>query len=181
MRRRLLVSLTGVLAASTLVVGMSAGAASAEVPSAKKAAACAGKTKKAAIKQIKSAYLHFLDGAKYPDPTTDKEPYIEQLSGSNVNAELKAQFEASAATNAEASKTTTVDVDKVTCTGKKTADVNYTLVIGGTRAEGLAPPGDALIEDGVWKVSALTLCNTQALGDPTVLEKAPCADIAAGL
>jgi hypothetical protein len=179
MRRRLLVSLTGVLAASALVIGMSAGVATASVSEAKKPPACAGKTKKAAIKQIKLAYDHFLNGGKYPDAVADKEPYIEQLSGSNLNEDLKAAFEASSATNAEAAKTTTVDIDSVKCTGKDSADVVYTLVISGERLEGLAPPGTATIEDGKWKVTALTLCNTQALGDPAVLDTEPCASIVA--
>ena len=53
----------------------------------------------------------------------------------------------------------------------------FTLVLGGTRAEGLAPPGAAVLEGKVWKVTGLTLCNLQALGDPTVLESGPCSEI----
>ena len=55
--------------------------------------------KKKAIKQIKLAFTHFLDGAKYPDAVTDKEPYIQFLSGSEVSPAFKAQFEASSAAN----------------------------------------------------------------------------------
>ena len=74
-------------------------------------------------------------------------------------------------------------VDKVTCVGKKgtKANVNFTLVLSGTPSEGLAPPGSAILDGKQWKVTALTLCNLQALGDPSVLENPPCSDfVAAG-
>lgn len=177
MRRRIVVTVMGLLAASALVVGGSvsvAGAAAAKAP------LCAGKTKKQAVKDIKLAYAHFLDGAKYPDAATDKEPFIQYLSGDQVSPGLKSAFEASSAANADAAATTTVAVNSVKCTGKKTADVDFDLVIGGEPLADLAPPGDAVLEGKVWKVSALTLCNTQALGDPTVIENGPCYDITTG-
>ena len=34
-----------------------------------------------------------------------------------------------------------------------------------------------MLEGKTWKVSGLTLCNLQALGDPTVLETEPCATV----
>jgi hypothetical protein len=165
------------LAASALVVGGSvsvAGAAAAKAP------LCAGKTKKQAVKDIKQAYAHFLDGAKYPDAATDKAPFIQYLSGDEVSPTLLANFEASSAANASASADTSVKVNSVKCTGKKTADVDFDLVIGGEPLADLAPAGDAVLDGKVWKVSALTLCNTQALGDPTVIETGPCYDIATG-
>jgi hypothetical protein len=178
MRRRAIVGFTAVLAASALVVGMSVGVAASKETTV---ALCAGKTKPQAIKQIKKAYTQFLDGVKAPT-AADKEPYIQYLSGKNVNEELKAQFEASSEANAAAAATTSVDVDKVKCVGKKgkKADVAFTLVIGGSRTEGLAPPGAAVLDGKTWKVSAETLCNTQALGDPSVLESGPCYDIISG-
>jgi len=175
MRRRAIVGFMAILAASALVVGMSVGVASA----AKSPPLCAGDTKKAAIKAIKKAYTQFLDGTKAPT-AADKVPYIQYLSGKNVNEELKAQFEASAEQNAAAASTTSVDVDKVKCTAKKKADVDFTLVISGSRTEGLAPPGSAVLDGKTWKVTAETLCNTQALGDPSVLESGPCYDIISG-
>jgi hypothetical protein len=65
----------------------------------------------------------------------------------------------------------------VKCAGKKAADVTFTLVISGSPLEGLAPPGTAVLIGKTWKVGADTLCNTQALGDPSVLEAGPCYDI----
>ncbi len=178
MRRRALALVTAVVAAGALALG-TATEAGASVRGAK-APVCAGKTKKKAIKAIKKAYDHFLNGAKYPDAVKDKEPYIELLSGGDVNAALKADFEASSAKNAAAAATTNVDVDKVTCAGKKKADVIFTLVIGGSRAEGLAPPGAAVLDGKTWKVTADTLCNLQGLGDATILEREPCASVVAG-
>ena len=176
MRRRIIVGAMGVLAASALVVGpLASGAGAQSQPP--KAANCAGKTKKKAVKQIKEAYAHFLDGAKYPDPVNDKQPYIEFLSGSQVSPALKAQFEASAEKNAAAAATTSVVVHSVKCTGKKSADVDFDLVINGQETPGIAPPGDAKVVDGVWKVTGETLCNMQAAGDPTILESGPCAEI----
>ncbi len=78
MRRRMIVGLMGVLAASSLVIGSSMTVAGAQTDPPK-AAKCGGDTKKKAIKQVKLAYTHFLDGAKYPDAKTDKEPYIQYL------------------------------------------------------------------------------------------------------
>jgi hypothetical protein len=178
MRRRAIVGFMAVLAASALVVGMSATVAGA---GGKKAAAplCAGKTKKAAIKQIKTAYKYFLDYGTAPT-AQDKEPYIQYLSEPNLSPALVAQFEASAEKNAAAASTTSVQVNKVTCAGKKKANVDFDLVLGGEPAPGIAPPGEAIYEAKKWKVTALTLCNLQALGDPLILEEGPCTEIALG-
>jgi hypothetical protein len=166
-----------VVTTSALVVGMSAGIGGASVSEQKKAPACAGKTKKKAIKDIKLAYTHFLDGSKFPDAVADKEPFIQFMSGKEVSPAFKAQFEASSAANAEAAATTSVKVSKVKCTGKNSADVDFDLVINGEAIPDLAPPGDSVLVDGVWKVSGQTLCNTQALGSPDVLEAGPCYEI----
>jgi len=176
MRKRAGALFIAVLTAASLAVGVAgtAGASTAEKKSKK--ILCAGKTKAKAIAAIEDAYDHFLNGALYT-AAEDKVPYIEYLSGKKENADLLAAFEASAAANAEAAATTGVEVDEVTCDGKKRADVIFTLVLGGSRAEGLAPPGAAVLEGKVWKVTGLTLCNMQALGDPSVLETGPCGDI----
>ncbi len=177
MRKRAGALIVAVLTAASLAVGI-AGTAGASTTEQKKSKAplCAGKTKKQAFKGIELAYMKFLDGAT-SQTADDKIPYIEYLSGKKENAELVAAFRASSAANAAQAATTSVDVDKIKCTGKKTASVTFTLVLGGTRAEGLAPPGAAILEGKVWKVTGLTLCNLQALGDPTVLETGPCSDI----
>ncbi len=177
MRKRAGALIIAVLTAASLAVGIAGPAGAADAAKKKaKAPLCAGKTKKKAIAAIELAYAHFLDGATYPEPS-DKEPYIQYLSGTKADADLIATFEASAAANSGAASTTNVDVDEVTCDGKKKASVVFTLVLGGTRAEGLAPPGAAILEGKTWKVTGLTLCNLQALGDPTVLEAGPCSDI----
>jgi hypothetical protein len=179
MRRRMIVGVMGVLTASALVIGMSATAGGASVggQAPPKAANCAGKTKSKAIKQIKLAYDHFLNGADFPDAVTDKMPFLQFMDGAEQSAAFRAQFEAGSSANAAQAATTAVQVNKVKCTGKKTADVDFDLVIGGEPLADLAPPGDAVVEDGVWKVSGQTLCNTQALGSPELLEAGPCYEI----
>jgi hypothetical protein len=178
MRRRMIVGVMSVLTASALVIGMSVTAGVASVSAGGKPPVCKGKTKKAAIKEIKDAWVHFLDGAKYPDAVTDKEPFIQFMTGDEFSPAFKAQFEASSAANAAQAATTSVQVNKVKCTGKKSADVDFDLVIGGSPLADLAPPGDAVLDsDGVWKVSGKTLCDTQALGSPEILESGPCAEI----
>lgn len=179
MRRRIVVTVMGLLTASALVVGGSvsvAGAAAAKAP------VCAGKTKKAAVKDIKDAYDHFLNGAKYPDAATDKEPFIQYLSGEQISPQLKADFEASSAKNAATAATTSVAVHKVTCEGKKGAQVDFALVINGKE---ISLPqtdagGKAILDGKTWKVTAETLCNLQSAGDPTILESGPCYDITTG-
>ena len=174
MRKRAAILLVAALAAASFAVSASA-VAGASV-SSKGAAVCAGKTKSAANKQIKAAFDYFLNGSK--GYTADqKAAYIQYLSGKKLNADLLAKFQASSAANAEAAKTTGVQVNKITCKGKNGAVVAFDLVLGGSPAVGLAPPGGAVLEGKTWKVSGLTLCNLQALGDPTVLETEPCASI----
>jgi hypothetical protein len=167
------------LAASALVVGGSvsvAGAAAAKAP------LCAGKTKKQAIKDIKLAYAHFLDGAKFPDAIADKEPFIQFMSGKQVSPALKAAFEASSAANATAAAGTSVKVNSAKCTGKKTADVDFVLVINGEEVPlpQTEAGGKAVLDAGTWKVTAETLCNLQSAGDPSILESGPCYEIATG-
>jgi hypothetical protein len=178
MRNRAGVLLTAVVAAASLAVGASAVGAGASV-SSKGAAVCAGSTKSAAIKQIKVAYDHFLNGAKGYTPQ-QKAAYLQYLSGKKLNQAFLDAFIASSTANADSAKTTGVDVDSVKCTGKTAADVKFTLVISGKRSEGLAPPGAAVLEGKTWKVTGETICNLQALGDASVLETPPCSDIIAG-
>jgi hypothetical protein len=174
MRKRAAILLTAAFAAASLAVGASA-VAGASV-SSKAAAVCAGKTKKTAIKDIKTAYDYYLNGSK-GYTADEKAAYIQYLSGAKFDQAALDKFKASAEANAAAAATTGVEVDKVTCKGKKGAEVTFTLVLGGERAEGLAPPGGAVLEGKTWKVSGLTNCNLQALGDPTTLETEPCATI----
>jgi hypothetical protein len=179
MRRRAVALLIATLTAGALVVG----AASEVGASVKKAKTplCAGSTKKAAIKAIKDAYDFFLNGTKHPE-SADKETRIQYLSDPHKSASLVASFEASAAKNAGQAATTSVAVHKVTCKGKKKADVQFELVLGGKEAPGIAPnPGGAILEGKVWKVTGETLCNLTALGDASVLESGPCADIVSGI
>jgi hypothetical protein len=137
------------------------------------------KKKKAKCDQaaIKTAWDYFLDGAKGYTPQ-QQEAYIQ---GMESNAAFKQQFEDSAAKNAASAKTTSVAINSIVCAKNgKSATVNFDLVIAGTPAKGLAPPGTAVLDHGKWKVAAKTICDLQALGDPNVLASGPCADIING-
>ncbi len=177
MRKRAGALIIAVLTAASLAVGVAGSAGASTGAKKAKAPLCAGKTKKQAIADITLAYQHFLDGTTYPDATADKAPFIQYLSGKKFSQEFLDKFVASSEANSAAAATTNVDVDEITCKSKKTAEVIFTLVISGGRLDGLAPPGGAVLEGKTWKVSGLTLCNTQALGDPTTLETEPCATI----
>jgi hypothetical protein len=175
MRRRALSLLLAVVTAGSLAVFATATSGGASVKGAK-AALCAGSTKKAAIKQIKTAYDYFLNGPK-GYTSEQKAAYIQYLSGKKFDQAFLDKFKAQAEASAGDAGTTGVQVDKVKCTGKKSAAVDYTLVIGGTPTPGIAPPGAAILEGKTWKVTGLTVCNLQQLGDPTTLETEPCATI----
>ena len=179
MRKRAAVLLLAMLTMGALVVGQ-IGDAGASVSTAK-AAFCKGKTKKKAIKQIEVAYDHFLNGADFPEPT-DKAPYIQYMSGKDFSQDLYDRFLASSEANAAAAATTNVAVNGVTCTGKRTAEVEAELVLNGTETPGIFPnPGEAVLEGKKWKVAGTTFCNLTGVGDPTALEPPhPCADIVLG-
>jgi hypothetical protein len=174
MRKRAAILLATAFAAASFAGSISA-VAGASV-SAAKAPVCAGKTKKTAVKNIETAYDNFLNGSL--GLTADqKAASIQYLSGKKLNQDLLTKFQASSTANAEAASTTSVQVNKVTCKGKNGALVAFDLVLGGSPSPGLAPPGGAVLEGKTWKVTGLTLCNMQALGDPSVLETEPCATI----
>jgi hypothetical protein len=179
--------LIAALTAGVLVVGVS-GSAGAAVPSAKKPL-CKGKTLAAAEEAIEDAFLHFLDGATYPD-TADKTPFIQYMSEPEVSPELVEYLEVNAEKNASAAATTSVQINTIKCKGKdeagtkctsKLACTQYDLVLNGTPAPGIAGPGYAVLVGKVWKVAARTFCDLSAGGDPAILENVDaCAAIAIG-
>jgi hypothetical protein len=177
MRKRAVTLLLAVVTAGALVTA--AGTAGASVAAKAKPALCAGKTKKAAVKAIKAAYNNFISGHPYSlADTQHAETFVQFLSGPKTNAALKAQFEASALALQAQSTGTTLQINSVKCTGKKTAGVDFDYVIGGKPLTGVAPKGSTAILDGKqWKVTAATLCNVEAGSDPTVIDHDPCLTI----
>ncbi|MSO79021.1 MAG: hypothetical protein EXQ79_05390 [Acidimicrobiia bacterium] len=168
--------LIAVLTASVLVVGVG-GSSGAAVQSAKKPL-CKGKTQAAAEAAIEDAFLHFLDGAQFPE-VADKAPFIEYMSAPSVSPELLAYFTASKEKNASAAANTSVVVNTIQCKGKdsvgvkctaKYACAQYDLVLGGNPAPGIAGPGYAVLVGKVWKVTARTFCDLSAGGDASVFE-----------
>ena len=83
--------------------------------------------------------------------------------------------------NAGLLPTVTVNVNKVTCKGKKEAEVLYDLVISGAASPGLAGPGTAVLIKKKWYFSAGTVCDLFSLADPAlVAEGTICSDILLG-
>ena len=178
MRSRACSLLLAVVTAGSLAVFATATTGGASVRSAKPAL-CAPSTKKAAVKQIKTAYDYFLNGAK--GYTADqKAAHIEYLSGKKLNQAFLDKFRANSATALAAASMVGVQVDKVACTGKTRAAVDFTLVLGGTPTPGLTPRGGAVLEGKTWKVTGATVCELQGAGDASVLQQEPCATIVAG-
>ena len=171
MRLRAFAIVVGLSAALT-VVALGSIAASSSVE-AKRAPSCAGKSKNAASAAIEQAYETVLRAAG-PERTLDER--FALVEGSD-EPEMRAVLDATAAENADALPRTGVEVLKVTCTGRKSADVLFELVVDGKPAPGLAPLGRAVVQDRVWKMTQRPACNLVSLADPTVLEHGPCADV----
>jgi hypothetical protein len=169
MRLRALFAVPAVLL--SLLLAFTAASASAAVPD-KKAPACAGKAKKTAIAAIEVTFGAVLDGTT-EDHTLDEK--LSLIEGSD-DSTFRTMLDEVAATNADALTTTSVEVESVTCTGKRTADVLFELVLDGEPERGLAPPGGAVVEDGLWKITRATVCHLVALADPMLLEGGPCGD-----
>jgi hypothetical protein len=158
--------------ATMLALGVGATAAGAAVTTAK-APVCKGKTKKKAIKDIKAVWSQVLDY----DAAKTLEQRFAVVQNSD-DPEFAATLNAIAEKNASFLPTIQVKVNKVTCKGKKEAEVLYDLVISGQPSPGIAGPGTAVLEGKQWLFSAKTVCDLFALADPTLVESGPCVDIA---
>jgi hypothetical protein len=104
---------------------------------------------------IAANFVKFFDGTL---PVADKVGLLE--NGDQYTAELEAQAASPLA------KAATVSVSAVTITSPTTADVTYSILVGGVPA---LPnqPGKAILQDGVWKVSADTFLALLALQGAT--------------
>ncbi len=158
--------------ALVLLAGPFAFGAAASAPAAKKPL-CAGKTEAKAIAAIEETWSQILNGTN-GNTLEERFAFIEGSEEPEFNAELNRIGTA----NAGLLETADVQVNEVTCSGKKTADVLYDLVISGTPSPGLAGPGTAILDGKTWKMTSLTVCNLFALADPLLLEEGPCVDIA---
>ena len=170
MRHARIVSLV-ITAAAVLAPAATAGASA----HAAKAPACAGKTKKAATTAIEKGYDMVLNGTVQRS-LDEKFAFVE----GSEEPEFRALLDDIAAKNAGLLATTSVQINSVTCTGKKTADVAFDLVLNGSPSPGLAPPGSAVLDGKTWKMAGLTVCDLFSLSDPTLVDSGPCADLQAG-
>ena len=168
--------IAAVMLAAALAVGAGATAAGAAVTTAK-APVCKGKTKKKALKAVKATWTQVLDFTT--PPSRPLEDHFAAIQGSD-DPEFAAVLTQIANTNAGLLPTVTVKINKVTCQGKKKAQVLYDLVISGAASPGLAGPGFAVLEGKHWLMSQGTVCDLFSLADPTLVESGPCAEIAGG-
>lgn len=113
--------------------------------------AAAGAADAATTQAITKAYTTFFDGKA---PTNDRVALVE--GGDAFRAILDGQ-----ATNPQA-QGTSVTVSAVKSTGATTADVTYTLLMGGNP---VLPnqTGQAVKDGGNWKVAKATFCALQSL------------------
>jgi hypothetical protein len=104
---------------------------------------------------IAANFVKFFDGTL---PVADKVGLLE--NGDQYTTELEAQAASPLA------KAATVSVSAVTITSPTTADVTYSILVGGVPA---LPnqAGEAILQDGVWKVSADTFLALLALQGAT--------------
>lgn len=106
---------------------------------------------------IAGNFVKFFDGTQ---PVADKIGLLE--NGEQYTKELETQAASSLGRMAS------VEVSAVTITSPEAADVKYTILVGGTPA---LPDqtGQAVLQDGVWKVSAQTfvaLLTLQGMAPP---------------
>jgi hypothetical protein len=165
--RRLLVVLVAGMVGAALVAGPAA--AGGKPP----------KNKAKAEEQINEAYACFLDGSL----GYTYEQKAECVAGVADDEELLALMEETGEANAASAAQANFEIEEIQFRNKKSAEVDFNLVIGGEVLAGIAPPGGAVLvkDDGddkkVWKVSTLTFCNLTALSNSAVASEGPCAEV----
>lgn len=91
-------------------------------------------------------------------PVAQKAALLED--GSSMGAALALAAKNPAAT------VTTATVDTITFSGPAKAAVTYDLTISGNKVL-TGANGDAVLQDGTWKISKFTFCQLQKLGSKT--------------
>jgi hypothetical protein len=162
--------LLATLLASAAMLAMLAGPATATVPSKKAPPACADGTKGAAVKAMKAAYNTVLNGTTGLT-LAQKTSAIQDFD----DPAFQALFAMIAQQEASMLATTSVQVNTVTCASKKSANVKYTLVLSGKPTPNLAPPGNAVVYENMWRVSKSTICDLFSLLNPSIATSGPCA------
>jgi hypothetical protein len=166
--RRLFVVLVAGMAGAALVAGPAA-AGGGKGP----------KNKAKAEQAINDAYACFLEGTL----NYTYEQKAECVAGVADDEELLALMQETGEANAASAASASFEIEDIRFRNKKSAEVDFNLVIGGEVLAGIAPPGGAVLvkDDGddkkVWKVSTLTFCNLTALSNSAVASEGPCADI----
>ena len=165
--RRLFVLLVAGIAGAALIAGPAAAGGKGPKNPAK------------AEEKINEAYSCFLDGSL----GYTYEQKAECVAGVADDDELLALMQETGEANAAAAATASFEISEVDFVNKKSAEVDFDLVIAGELLPDVAPPGGAVLvkDDGddkkVWKVSTLTFCNLTALSNPAVASDGPCAEV----
>ncbi|HEV2310487.1 MAG TPA: hypothetical protein VGU73_08185 [Acidimicrobiia bacterium] len=158
------------LVAAAAMVAILAGPGSAAVPAKKTPPACADGTTGAAVKAIKAAYNTVLNGSTGLT-LAQKTAAIQDFD----DPAFQALFSMIAQQEASMLATTSVQVNTVKCVSKTSANVKYTLVLSGKPTPNLAPPGNAVVYESMWRVSKSTICDLFSLLNPSIATSGPCA------
>jgi len=137
------------------------------------------KNKAKAEEAINEAYACFLDGSL----GYTYEQKAECVAGVADDEDLLALLTETGEANAANAAMANFEINEIQFRNKKSAEVDFNLVVGGQVLDGVAPPGGAVLvkDDGddkkVWKVSTLTFCNLTALANSAVASEGPCAEV----
>ena len=136
------------------------------------------KKPKCDVGAIKNAYNTVLNTGMNA-PASQKEAYVQYLDTSPA---LRAQFEQQQAATTQLATGTLPVINSVKCAKNgKTASVDFDLSFNGTVDKSAVDgPGRAVLDKGTWKMAAKTMCDLQALADPSVSASGPCAVVMHG-
>ena len=181
MRRRALALLLATVAMGSVALGTvatGATAAGASVNGRSHHGVVEKKKPKCDVGAIKNAYNTVLNTGMNA-PVSQKEAYVQYLDTSPA---LRAQFEQQQAATTQLATGTLPVINSVKCAKNgKTASVDFDLSFNGTvDKSAVDAPGRAVLDKGTWKMAAKTMCDLQALADPSVSASGPCAVVMHG-
>jgi len=131
---------------------------------------CARSTRNQAVAAITATWDTLLNGKRAL--TSDQRFAV--VDGSD-DPTFRATLDDLVAANTALLEAATVRVGRVTCTAKRSADVDYILHIDGAPGAALARTGTAVLVGRQWKVSKPTVCDLFTPGDPSLSQRGPCA------
>ena len=162
MRLRRPARLTAALA--VVLIGVVAGAPSAPATAASRAGSCPA----GARGQITAAYNAVFDrGALTPAP--DRAARLADSSDPGLRSILDTWLLDTRGGN------TTATINHIRCTRANRAAVDFDLILAGTPLPGVLPLGQAVRQQGVWKVAKSTFCARVILENPSLATTGACS------